>query len=416
MKLLFRHRIHQDIIIILVLFAVTFFIVSKIVVGAGNNASLYLSQAAQWLNGEDFILIKHGGIRGNLFPIIIGVIFKIFGKDVSNATLLINTIFGCSLVLSYFIVRKWLGLAAGLAVPGLILSSNPIISLANTIDTDILIPFLLLSVLFLYHISLTKHNYLFSFLSGLVLGAAILIKESAILYTGFPILILFFRCFGGRLENFYRYLFFLLGTFLLVLPWAISIVAEYGNPLMLLGHATPDHQKYIVAQHTNLSATIKWVRLLTIDFFPTLTIYYTEHLKPVTPFLAPLIPFSWLWVIYNGIKNNSESDLYLFLSALPFLPIVLFVADFHYRIGQTVIIYYLSYFALISLLSKLVDILRIKSRGKWFIKFVENREKTIMLFAVFLILVQLSAVVMDKGFGKIQEKLFGSKDRTIGRF
>ncbi len=333
-------------------------------VSVTNNAAKYLVQADRINHGLDPGLIFGGlSARGPVFPLLIALSFRIFGASVGSAFLVVRVAFAVGIILTYLLGRVLYGNAAGLIAALLVSSSYGINLAAGYIDTDIVLPALILLFLLLYH-----HRLWLA--AGICLGLAILVKESAAVFIAIPLLMPLFL--GRRWRH---SIHALLGLMLIVLPWAIWISITHGSALATLGVMHPEIQRQAAALRGDSGPVGYWARLLTLNAPGVLTRYYQEHLKRATA-IAPIIALSWLLILGRAWAKRGN-DLILALSALCFLPVALHVANAGVRLGQTTVLFFLSYIAVAGALTR-------------------GRRVIGVCVAIVLIAVQLAAVDMPR--------------------
>lgn len=391
------------------------FVLSDCRVYIANNSAKYLHQASHFLRTGDMEIILGGvALRGPLFPGLIAIFFKLFGVGVPSALLISKLSFWGSLVVSYLFVKRLYGLWAALLVLVLLLSSGRFLTLATTIDTDIVLPFFLLLFLLLYYLSISMPSRLLAILSGVTLGLGVMVKESALVYLILPIIMLFLNYFGERRIRINSF-FYLLGGFVVcIAPWAISVALKYGDPTMILGQASPAYQKFYAIK-TQSDPLNNWIKLFTVDFFPSLLLYYREHLRVVTT-LAPLFVFSWGVVCFRAFWRRRKEDFFILMAALCYLPIILHVSAFHYRVGQTVIVFYLSYFVLAISALRILDYISNRNVIRHLKYLHKIKWGCVFVVGVIFVFTQVSPIVKRHGVGDIVSLLLQEKNQVMGRY
>ena len=151
------------------------------------------------------------GGHGPAFPALIGSLILVFGRDVGALVWAVRLLALLDALLAYLLARRISGPRAGLIAAALLTLFGSI-DLTFNIDT-VLLAFCLLALLALMD-AVSKNSPALALLSGVLLGVAILTKESAIVYA--PLAILAVLLLGRDLR---LALWHYLGLALACLPW-----------------------------------------------------------------------------------------------------------------------------------------------------------------------------------------------------
>jgi 4-amino-4-deoxy-L-arabinose transferase-like glycosyltransferase len=194
----------------------------------GDDSSRYLFAASQLISGqalEDLNSISgFNAGHGPAFPALISALIAIFGRDTADLVWTVRLMALLNPLLAYFLAKRFSSPAGGLVAAALValLGYNIKIPHALNIDAPLLTFYLLAMVTLLAAIK--RNSSLLAFLSGVLLGLAILTKETAI--ANLPLALLAVLLFGWELR---RALWHYLGAVLICLPWWIWAYSATGE-------------------------------------------------------------------------------------------------------------------------------------------------------------------------------------------
>jgi hypothetical protein len=337
-------------------------------VQVGNNTSRWLTEANYLSKAKGSGPAIQGSltVRRPLLPLMIAAAYKIGGKSVHSAVVLVRIFFAFELVLIYLIGRVFYNAAVGLLSFGLVLTSFGINSIAKSVDTDIVQPFFILLFVLMYFLALRHERRVLALLAGLSLGLAFLIKETAVFCLGIPIGIIIFAPKRKKWPYGKIFLWFLATLLVPVVLWVIYMFAQTGSLSDVLKRLYTDWT-YRIGQGS--APLTKWFHLFSTGLKKAGLGYYHGFLQKVTP-LAFLLPMSWIFVLIRGILKKKNSDLILGIFCGCALPIILQLGYEGDRIGQTTSVYMILY---ISLAVCVVSASR--SFGGWFANLGEEKKK-----------------------------------------
>ncbi len=206
------------------------------------DGSRYLLQAWNLFSGHGYTVFDgyiipgqaEYTVRGPVFPGIIALLMLPLGQDVSHLALGVRLLSLANPILIYLLVKRTGSTAVGglvAAVSFTVLSYSARMTAAFNID-NVLLTVYLLSVLTLL-LAAQKNDDLLSTLSGLLLGAAILTKETA--FTALPLAAIAALIFGWRVRCLVLHY---LAVVVVCLPWWIWVWSITGQ-LYLLGRVPP---------------------------------------------------------------------------------------------------------------------------------------------------------------------------------
>ncbi len=152
--------------------------------------------------------------RGPVFPALIGTLMVFFGRDPESLALGVRLLALANPLLAYLLMKRISGPGTGLLAAALVTLFSYTATTIEAFNIDAaLLTFYLLALLTLL-LSVQTGNAFIALLSGLLLGAAILTKETA--FTNLPIAVLAALFLGWSLRGiFWHYL----GVTLVCLPW-----------------------------------------------------------------------------------------------------------------------------------------------------------------------------------------------------
>jgi hypothetical protein len=151
------------------------------------------------------------GGHGPAFPALIGSLILVFGRDVGALAWVVRLLMLLDALLAYLLAKRISGPLAGLIAAALLTLFGSI-NLTFNIDT-VLLAFGLSALLALMG-AVSRNSPALALLSGVLLGVAILTKESAIVYTPLAMLAVLLLGWDLRLA-----LWHYLGLALACLPW-----------------------------------------------------------------------------------------------------------------------------------------------------------------------------------------------------
>jgi 4-amino-4-deoxy-L-arabinose transferase-like glycosyltransferase len=214
----------------------------------GNDAARYLFAGSELILGQGLQTsngLPFNGGHGPGFPALIGSLILVFGRDTAELAWAVRLMVLFNPLLAYLLVKRISSPLAGLIAAALVtLFGN--VNLALNIDA-VLLMFYLLALLTLLA-AIQKGSSPLALLSGVLLGAAILTKETA--FASLPLALLAALLLDWELR---KALWHYLGVSLVCLPWWIWSWSASGE-VYLIDRLPPSLQLPIsVAAATLLS-------------------------------------------------------------------------------------------------------------------------------------------------------------------
>lgn len=223
-----------------------------------QDAGRYLLGGWHLISGRGYTLI--GGTpeikRGPVFPGLLGLLMAIFGRNTESLAWCVRLLALLNPLLSYFLVKRMHGLMAGLiaAVLVTLLSYTAINPEGLNIDAVLLTVNLLMLLVLMAAIE--RGTIFLALLSGLLLGASIVTKETA--FVNLPLALLAVLFLGWNLRG---ALWHYLGVALICVPWWVWVWAV-SEQVYLVGRL-PGGGLQIVA----VAAALVFVGLLVVAYF-----------------------------------------------------------------------------------------------------------------------------------------------------
>jgi hypothetical protein len=282
--------------------------------------------------------------RGPLVPMLLVTGFKLMGKTVHSASLVTRAFFSLGIIIIYLLGRTFYSRTVGILAALLVMTSYGINSIAEFIDTDIVLAFFILLFVLLYYLSLDRAGRSFAILAGFSLGLALMVKESALFCLGIPLGMSILAPKGKHIDYVKKSLWVIGMATITLVPWMITTVVTHGSLLPMLGVAHPKLLQDIVETETPGFGSLfsYWAFLFTFGLKKALSLFYLNFLNEVTD-LAPLMIAGWFILFIRGLLLRKNNDLILATSVICFLPFILYVVDTQYRLGEMTIVYMILY-------------------------------------------------------------------------
>jgi dolichyl-phosphate-mannose-protein mannosyltransferase len=194
----------------------------------GNDAARYLLAGSQFISGqalEDLNSISEfNGGHGPGLPSLIGSLILLFGRDTEALAWAVRLLALLNPLLAYFLVKRISSPVAGLIAAALVslLGYNVKSPLAVNLDAPLLTNYLLALLTLLAAIK--RNSSLLALLSGVLLGVAVLTKETA--FVNLPIALLAVLLLDWSVRG---ALWHYSGVVLICLPWWIWAYSASGE-------------------------------------------------------------------------------------------------------------------------------------------------------------------------------------------
>jgi 4-amino-4-deoxy-L-arabinose transferase-like glycosyltransferase len=212
----------------------------------GNDAARYLFAGSELALGQGlqtFNGLPFNGGHGPVFPALIGSLILVFGRDIEALAWAVRLLALLNPLLAYFLVKRISSPLAGLIAAALVtLFGN--MNLALNIDA-VLLMFYVLALLTLLA-AIDRDGTVLALLSGVLLGASILTKETA--FASLPLALLAALLLDWELR---KALWHYLGVSLVCLPWWIWAWSASGQ-VYLIDRLTPSLQLSVLVATATL--------------------------------------------------------------------------------------------------------------------------------------------------------------------
>ena len=358
----------------------------------------YICYALNIYMGEGYVDIDGSLVffRGPLFPLMIALSYWFFGVSHESTFWVIKICCILNPIVIYAIGKRFFGERVGFLAALLVLTSYTI-NYWSYRHLDAVWPFFVLLSTLSFYLGYEENKSRYFVLAGISLALAYLVKEVAILFFPLPFL-MFFLIKDYRKKFFLRKV--LLGytaTFIVILLW-LSYLLLHNHSLglnLILGRAGSG-----VLGSLNLSGLGDVQNLLPVIFGKLkswvigLCHYYHGAGFSLDRwfFIAPLFIIAWCFILLGAIRGNKHHRILILLVIL-FVPIMYIQGTNNMRIGQTLIVFLLSYLALVTFIDSLFNMV---SR-RW-IKVSKVMPSIFIATIVCLIIVQIF-VSFRKDFG-----------------
>ncbi len=186
----------------------------------GKDAPRYLFAGSELVSGGGFDSLagisNYNGGHGPVFPALIGSLILIFGRDTEDLVWAMRLMALLNPLLAYFLAKRLSGPLAGLLAAALLTLYGFNVQSTFVLNIDaLLLTFNLLALLaLLAAIKSSGSSPLLALLSGLLLGASVLTKETA--FANLPLALLGVLLLDWRLNG---ALWHYLGVAFVCLPW-----------------------------------------------------------------------------------------------------------------------------------------------------------------------------------------------------
>jgi hypothetical protein len=184
----------------------------------GNDAGRYLLAGSQLVLGQGLAALNAGSHinHGPGFPALIGSLILLFGLDTEELAWTVRLMAQLNPLLAYFLTKRISGPVAGLIAAAVVTLFGYTVKATSAFNVDaVLLTFYLLALLALLA-TIKRDSSLLALLSGLLLGASILTKETA--FANMPLALFAVLLLDWDLRT---ALWHYLGVAFVCLPWWI---------------------------------------------------------------------------------------------------------------------------------------------------------------------------------------------------
>ena len=343
---------------------------------------LYLLQGSNLVSGRGLTIF--GGetetVRGPVFPTLIGLLTLVFDRDVDAPGLVVRALAVANPLLVHLLLRRLAGPVAGLLAAACVAGFGYIAALNQTLNVDApMLTLLLGSVLLMLYPG--KRSGRSALLSGLLLGTAILTKETALALLPAALAAGAFLGWTRRSVALHY-----AGVAALCAPWWVWVLLSSGEVYLVgrlsgpmiavaaLACASAAGAVAVMARRGTLTRRLSrprdrelaawiaigaWVLVLSALLLSTseklgalspgsALSYLDRRVFPVTP-LYRLLPFAALYVLWRALRGSRPWRFYLALMVLQVPVGLLLLAERYTLARQWLVLETLLYGALAAL-------------------------------------------------------------------
>jgi len=328
---------------IITFFAHPIFVPSDLKVYTCNALNIYLGKGYVDIDGSLVLF------RAPLFPILIAFSYWLLGVSHVSTFWVIKSFCMLNPLIVYVIGKRFFNTRVGIAAALLILTSYTI-NFVSFRHLDAIWPFFVLFSTASFYLGFEKNKFRYFLLAGISLALAYLVKEVAILFFPVPFLLSLLISDYRKRTYFSKILASYLSILIVVLPWLFYLIqyTPVSGLQLIIGGAGSG----ALRSATNLSGLGDSQNLLLYSFnnlklfFMGLWHYFHGSGNAMSQWftVTPLFVVSWCFILFDAIRGNKHSRIFILLVLL-FVPTIYIQGARDLRIGQTLIFYLLSYLA-----------------------------------------------------------------------
>jgi len=318
-------------------------------VKVSSDMGLYMNSALNIYLGKGYTDMDSASIfhRPPLFSLMIAAGYWVLGVSVWSAFWVVRFFCIFNPIVIYFLGKRFFGKWVGFSAAILVLSSYSLGHWSYR-HLDAVVPFFVLVSLWFGVVGLEERRLCFLSFSGFIMGLSFLVKEVAVLFFILPLLIFLivreFRC----VANFRGVIFYFVTLALTVFPWILYVYYN-SSSLSLLGLGGPMVIEGLLEQSPGIQGegvAFLVERMLGIGRG---IVYYYKNSLTTNFFIAPLFVFAWAFAIFRAFRRD-KYNIILCICTACYLPIICFLGENQWRLGQGIIFFLLSYLAIANFL------------------------------------------------------------------
>src|SRR5215207_2060110 len=357
-----------------------------------TDGSRYLLLGWNLISGEGYTLLGDTyTLRGPGFPGLLGGLMLLFGRDVESLAWTARLLTLANPVLMYFLIKRIAGPMAGLLAAAMVTLFGYAATFTEAFHIDAVQLTLYLLVALVLLIGAQKDRAVLWLLSGLLLGTAILTKETAL--VALPLALFAALLFGW---SFRGVLLHYTGVAAVCLPWWVWVWAVSGNVYMLSRFPSKVIVSVVVAALAvaalfaagsyrsgivpRLLAKERWrqgvgwfvvlaptavllVLVLGTNYLAFNLAYGDSEIENIPKYITSelardirlwyLLPFAGVYMLWETVRGNRLWGFYLALLVLQ-VPVLLIVLQNQWNTRQYLIAEALLYGALAGLVVKVL--------------------------------------------------------------
>lgn len=377
------------------LFIVGFIILYTSDINISTDMGLYMNSAQNIFSGKGYTNVDGSPVleRGPFFPLMISVSYRLKGISPWSAFWTVRIFCLLNPILIFFLgnklIDKWVGFAAAL----LVLSSYTLNYWSYRHIDAVWPAFSILFIIFTI-LALEKNSFIFFITSGILIGLAYNVKQSAILLFPLPFLLFLI------IENYRKKIAIagLLGysliLILMIAPWIYYVFSHTSDfKYALLGKGG------VKASHTIAhSDSLMGIKSFLLGIF-----YYCSGRENslFNNFLfAPAFICTWIINIYFVIIKKDKASIILTTLLFLLLPYISIVGKNNLRVGQLILFLLLSYLVLARFC---IAFLRwITERGYGSSKVWQNVYQSLSVFVIITLIFVQTFISFRRDKGNIE--------------
>lgn len=339
---------------ILALAAITF---SGYIIDVSSDMAWYMDLGMNLYLGRGYTDIDTSMVtaRPPLFPMMLALAFRIFGLSVSSAFRVVWLFAVLNPLMIYFLGKKlygnrWIGFAAAM-----MMLTSYTLNFWSYRHLDAIWPFFALLGMFCIFVALEEKKTIWFIFAGLALGAAFLVKESAIVFFPLPFLAFIFIREYRQAKNLWGViLFYLISAGIL----AAAGIYLNNTDWLWLRHPLEYRISGVIGTEKGLS-----VFSLFKSYFAGLGSYifsknHDYSLSAVFP-LYPIFIIAWIDTIISAFKANKSGCIFTVFLLL-FSPVLSRTGAMDLRVGQGIIFIAITYLITANFLLKFARYITVK--------------------------------------------------------
>lgn len=287
------------------------------------DVAYYLSLAKNIFYGNGYVNpdLSPNFYRGPVFPLLIALSFKTLGYQFISAYIMMRIFWALTILATFFLGKSLFNRRVGFFSSVLVLFTGIINNIYQYIWTDgVLTFFIIISLLAIIRLLDNNKGYRWAIISGVLLGLAYLVKQSAIVFVPLPFLIfLLLRKYRNKQVAIKNFIF--IGTFLLFFVGWMAYIYLAGGPLIQAARDInqglavlsyiPNSIKNIFIHNATTSQIVATDKSSSI-----LKIFEEFYIKGIGYYFwyKVLFPITLLFILLRSIIKKNEASLILLIS------------------------------------------------------------------------------------------------------
>ena len=297
--------------------------------------NIFAGQGYTTLDGE---LVFH---RAPGFAWMIALFYRLFGVSIWSALGVIQVFSFLTPVMLYLLGKKLANARVGFCAALLCLTSYGMNFWALR-RLDPVWPFWVLLSVYAVLEAFDKDKARYLALGGVALGVGFLVKEIVLPFFIFPLLLIVLIGDYRSTTNIKRTVFFYVSLAMTVLPWVVYVYRHTGGLSDIFGIAGLDVLSSMIGFSSG-SASFETFYNPSSSVIDNFIRFYTGQDGSLSHWfsLAPVFILSWIFILYRCFRN-SKSSIVLGLLLVLFLPVINYLGNVGWHVGEYLYFPYLS--------------------------------------------------------------------------